>query len=72
MFNIFRKNDEYKNKLIKQCPSCHGFIQGKETKCRHCGSSTQLKQNQPANHKDKEPEKQPNDQSDLESEKFSI
>ena len=70
MFNIFRRNDEYENKLIKQCPSCHGFIKSNKTNCRHCGSSTQLKQNQPVIHK--EPDEQSNDQSDLESEKFSI
>ena len=70
MFNIFRRNDEYENRRIKQCPSCHGFIQSNETKCKHCGSSTQRKQNQAAIHK--EPEEQPNDQSDFKSEKFSI
>ena len=41
MFNIFRSNDEFESKLIKQCPSCHGFIKSSETKCRHCGNSTQ-------------------------------
>jgi hypothetical protein len=41
MFNIFRQTDEFESKLVKQCPSCHGFIKSSEAKCRHCGNSTQ-------------------------------
>ena len=70
MFNFFRRNDEYGNKLIKQCPSCNGFIQSNETKCKHCGSPTQVNQNRPEIRK--EPEGQPNDESDFESGKFSV
>ena len=41
MLNIFRQTDEFESKLVKQCPSCHGFIKSSEAKCRHCGNSTQ-------------------------------
>lgn len=41
MFKIFRSNDEFESKLVKQCPSCNGFVKSSEAKCRHCGKSTQ-------------------------------
>ena len=66
MFNIFKSNNEYADILVKQCPSCHGFVKSKESKCRHCGNSTQ-----------KEPVTNPRyketkDRSDSKTDKFSI
>ena len=70
MFNIFRKNDEYGNNLIKQCPSCHGFIKSNEIKCRNCGNATQLKQNQTVI--TKETGAQSDNQPETDKEKFTI
>ena len=64
MFNIFRSNDEFESKLVKQCPSCHGFIKSRETKCRHCGSSTLQEQLAPVQYK------QSDDRSNIEATKF--
>ena len=82
MFNFFRRHDEYQNKLIKQCPSCHGFIKSNDTKCRHCGSSTQLPQDQPEIRTEPEIhteseihtefDAQPEDTPDFEERKFTI
>jgi hypothetical protein len=66
MFNIFRLNDEFKSKLVKQCPSCHGFIKGEKTKCRHCGNSIQQVPVKPLQHKKSE------DRSDSETDRFLI
>ena len=66
MFNIFRSNDEFESKLIKQCPSCHGFIKNNETKCRHCGNSTQQELLTPLQYKESE------DRSDFETNKFLV
>ena len=64
MFNIFRSDDEFESKLIKQCPSCHGFIKSGETKCRHCGNSTLQEPVIPLQYKESE------DRSDSETNKF--
>ena len=74
MLNIFRKTDEYENILIKQCPSCHGFIKSSDTKCKHCGGSTQLKHKTPIIKKEtqKETGRFSDDQPDFESGKFSM
>ena len=66
MFNIFHSNDEFENKLIKQCQSCHGFIKSKEIKCRHCGNLTQQEPVTTLQHKES------NDRFDSETNKFSM
>ncbi len=66
MFNIFRQNDEFESKLVKQCPSCHGFIKSSEAKCRHCGNSTQQ---EPVTHLQY---KESDDRSDSETNRFSV
>ena len=66
MFNIFRSNDEFESKLVKQCPSCHGFIKSRETKCRHCGNATQKEPLAPLQYKES------GDGSDFETNKFLV
>ena len=64
MFNIFRSNDEFESKLIKPCPSCHGFIKRREITCRHCGNSTHQEQLAPLQFKESD------DRSNFEANKF--
>ena len=66
MFNIFRSDDEFESKLIKQCPSCHGFIKSGETMCRHCGNSTQQEPLATLQYKES------GDRSDFETNKFLV
>ena len=66
MFNIFKSKDEFSGIMIKQCPSCHGFIKSSNKKCKHYGNSTQQESETPSHHKESK------NRSDQKKNKFSM
>ena len=66
MFKIFKPKDEFSDVLLKQCPSCHGFIKSRESKCKHCGKSTQKEPVKPSDFEESK------ERYNFEAEKFKI